>query len=342
MAKIIGVDMTDLELLNFFYHFSMADILSSNQPQDYIWLKTTPSKISSHSTIRKACLLVAGMDLAQRRAQAKYLVNNEPYPSEEPVKDKQSITGYVQPTEKFQEFQMKQFTALLQSFHKNMTDLKSGDTTLYGDMILCGVFVYLAALSMGPLVPIITYVSGQGDLLGLSRSIRSIHEIISGASLTNETDTRPYPPVPDEPEKRQLLPQEEDLWNIVDLAETPDQHMALHKALHALIQFYNMDVDGGSISHMTAWPIFWPYSFQDLQRQRNPLALVIICYWCAYVHSFHSFPWWRDRAVEDLYTIIDELPPEYHDLVEWPLSVVQSFDLDEIDYLTGRFHISDL
>ena len=115
----------------------------------------------------------------------------------------------------------------------------------------------------------------------------------------------------------------------------------MHKTPHTLIEFYNMDIKGGSITHMTSWPIFWPYAFRDLQQAKNPYALMMLCYWCAYVHSFHGFSWWRDRAVEDLYTVLDELPVEYHYLVQWPIDVVQTFDLDKEDYLTGRIQISN-
>lgn len=336
MARLIGVDLTDLELLNFFYHHSIVDILSANDARDKIWIQTTPSRVGCNPTIKKACLLLAAMDLAQRRAPAKYLVDDEPHPTSKPLESKKLITGYVAPSEEFQARSLVMFTALLKGFHKNLENMQLGDMSNYGDMMLSGTLLYITALAMGPLVPLISYIPGQGDLIGLSRSIRAVHETITGLSLTNEGES-PYP-ILDIPE-RQYLPRERDLWETIEMAETREERLIMHKALHTLIKFYNMDIKGGCITHMTSWPIYWPYSFRELQQERNPFALIMLCYWCAYVHSFHGFSWWRDRAVEDLYTIVDELPLEYHYLVEWPLQVVQSFDMDAEDYLTGRIQI---
>lgn len=338
MARLIGVDLSNLELLNFFYHHSLADILSANHERDKVWIEVAPSRVGCNATIKKACLLMAGMDLAQRRAPAKYLVDHKPHPTYKPLENKRLITGYVPPTEKFQARQIKHFSVLLRSFQKDLRDLKAGDVSQYGDMILCGTLVFLTALAMGPLVPLINYTPGQGDLVGLSRSIRSVHEIITGQSMTNECES-PYPILDNS--DRQYLPRERDLWEIIEMAESREDRMVMHKTLHSLIEFYNMDIQGGCITHMTSWPIYWPYSFRDLQQARNPYALMMMCYWCAYVHSFHGFAWWRDRAVEDLYTILDELPVEYHYLVQWPIDVVNTFDLDQNDYLAGKIQISN-
>ncbi|KAG5355406.1 hypothetical protein CJU90_4455 [Yarrowia sp. C11] len=336
MARLIGVDLTDLELLSFFYHHSIVDILSANDERDKVWIQNTPSRVGCNPTIKKACLLLAAMDLAQRRAPAKYLINNEPHPKYKPLETKKDIQGYVPPTDKFQARAMVQFTKLLKGFQKSLKKMKLGDMEAYGDMMLSGTLVYITALAMGPLVPLINYIPGQGDMVGLSRSIRSVHETITGQSLTHE-DESPYP-ILDNPE-RQYLPRERDLWETIEMAETREERLIMHKALHTLVEFYNMDIKGGCITHMTSWPIYWPHAFRDLQQAKNPYALIMLCYWCAYVHSFHGYSWWRDRAVEDLYTVVDELPLEYHYLVSWPLQVVQSFDVDADDYLTGKMQV---
>ncbi|KAG5357769.1 hypothetical protein CJU89_4239 [Yarrowia sp. B02] len=329
MARLIGVDLSDLELLNFFYHHTIVDILSVNDARDRVWIQQAPSKVNSDATIKQACLLLAAMDLSQRRAPAKYLVDNEPHPTYKPVERKE-IQGYVPPGDMFMARQLVQFTKLLVEFEGRLRAIRPGDMSQYGDMMLAGTLVYIAGLAMGPLIPLLNFTPGQGDLLGLSRSIRTIHECLTGQMLTEES---PYPVV--DWRDRKVLPRERDLWATVEMAETHEERLTLYRALYTLIEFYNMDVRGGCITHMTSWPIYWMYSFRELQQARNPHALIMVAYWCAYVHCFHGYSWWRDRAVEDLYSIVDELPQEYHYLVQWPLDVVQSFDVDAEDYLNG-------
>lgn len=331
MARLLGVGLTDLELLNFFYHHSMVDILSANDPRDKVWIETAPSRLHN-PTIKQSCLFLAGMDLAQRRAPSKYLVNDEPQPTYLPLENR-LISGYVQPSDKFLTHSMRQFSKLLKTFHRQLNEMKEGDLDAYADMILAGTLVYIAALAMGPLVPLLNYTTGQGDLVSLSRSIRYIHEIMTGLNMSSEGES-PFPIL--DVNERHFLAREQDLWDVIDMPESREEHSVLYKALHTLIELYNMDVNGGCITHMTSWPIYWTRSFHELQQQHNPYALVLICYWCAYVHTFHGFSWWRDRAVEDLYCVVDELPRDFHHLVSWPLSVVQTFDVCAEDYLSGK------
>ena len=63
---------------------------------------------------------------------------------------------------------------------------------------------------------------------------------------------------------------------------------------------------------------------------------MVICYYAAYTHMWHILFWWADRSTEDVYHIMDHIPGEFHGYLQWPLEIVQSYEYNYEDLLSGR------
>lgn len=357
MANLLGINLSELELVQFFNEHSLKNILKANDKRDIVWISTAPQKMHSSAVIRKTCMFLASVDLSRRRVEARAevernergrsmdqytwdeersrdtscdtMMGSSSDESDDVTKTVLTLSIYTPIEEEVQEKLLEEFTTMLTMFRM---DLEQHVTDDYLTMLLSATLLYVSALSLGPLVPIL-------QLLSLARGIKLTHEVFSG-DFTSTNICRPAPAV-----ERKLLPREEDLWNLISIAgksDMPDDEKALvvdslAQEINTMAEFYNMDLAGGCITHMSSWCVYTKPAFNLLLHECNPYALVFMAYYCAYVHLFHEFSWWRDRAVNDLWSIIDLLPDEFLHLVEWPIAACERWDCNHLDYLSGRF-----
>lgn len=66
------------------------------------------------------------------------------------------------------------------------------------------------------------------------------------------------------------------------------------------------------------WPLSVPEGFVGLVERRQPLALVLLAYYCTHLYSFRQFWFVEKRAIALLHGISAAIPPEYANLLEWP------------------------
>jgi hypothetical protein len=73
-------------------------------------------------------------------------------------------------------------------------------------------------------------------------------------------------------------------------------------------------------------PFIWlsvvPKEYFKLQRQRQPLALLIFAYYGALLHQFQTY-WWTDSCGKSIVSVVDDFLGSYWaEWMEWPKQVV--------------------
>jgi hypothetical protein len=322
MARLLDLSLPELELISEFTHHTHPEILKANAQPDLQWMGR-PDLLASSRSLKLAFLFLASSDLAQKKTQ-------------------QVVGRYPQMPVNTQERLLREFTNLLKWFKYESQEPNS--LFRRDDILLpTAIYVYLCGLAIGPqLLPFFT--SCRQDLAGLCNSIHNTHISFSGEF---QPPAVAYPVLPDR--MRTLLPKEEDLWAIVDhvlvdeniptMAERRHIRTVLSTEIYAMIELFNMDVAFRSISHLSSWCVFNTEKFNLLRQEQNPYSTIVIAYYLAYCHLFHSWGWWRDRAQYDLYDVVEYLPDYYMEYVQWPLAVVESFEWTYEDLLDGKFRM---
>lgn len=321
MAQLLDLSLPELELISEFTHHTHPEILRANSLPYIQWLGGG-HLIASSTALKQACLFLVSSDLAQRKAK------------------RDSKGRFSQIPFKIQERLLREFTNLLKWFKHDSQELTLSSAR--DDVLVrTAIYVYLCGLAIGPqLLPFFT--SGNQDLAGLCYSIQNTHVSLMGEFRSPIVN---FPMLPDK--LRTKLPREEDLWAVMDhvmvdenipsLKERRHIRAVISKEVYAMIELFNMDVMSQCISHLSVWSVFNNENFKSLRREENPYSTIIISYYLAYCHLFHSFSWWRDRAQYDLYDVVEYLSDYYVKFVRWPLEVVESYQWTQKDLLSGRF-----
>lgn len=67
------------------------------------------------------------------------------------------------------------------------------------------------------------------------------------------------------------------------------------------------------------WAFRIPVRFQDLVRERQPFALVVLAHYAVVLHHLRESWWMGDWATRILQEIVDYLDPEWRELISWPI-----------------------
>lgn len=82
-----------------------------------------------------------------------------------------------------------------------------------------------------------------------------------------------------------------------------------------LIERAEMPVECGMIF---LWPLSVPEDFLSLIEGRDPLALVLLGFYCTQLHLFRHF-WFVEKRVDALlHATLATIPSEYLGLLDWP------------------------
>jgi hypothetical protein len=67
------------------------------------------------------------------------------------------------------------------------------------------------------------------------------------------------------------------------------------------------------------WAYRIPVRFQDLIRERQPFALVVLAHYAVVLHHLHESWWMGSWGTRILNEIVDYLDPEWRELISWPI-----------------------
>lgn len=336
MAKMLGLNMTELELLRFYFHESNPILCAASGSKDSVWMGNVPSLSTRSPALKKAAMTFATLHLGKNRQTSAYLLDDGTTHQASGVPpDMKAVVGYAPLHETIVEQMLIEFTEALRS-HKQ--EILNSDENNSEAVLATSVIIYLVAMSLGPLIPLASFAGGA-DLFSIVRNLLMLTTIITGQ------EPQSSPPFQAPPEDSVRLPKEETLWEIVELVELNTEYSPtekrrvkgiLTKEINSLILLLNMDTIHQSVAHFSAWCIYWHPEFLELKEKANPYALLIICYYAAYTHMWHILFWWADRSPEDVYHIVDHIPEEFHDYVQWPLEIVQTYEYTYEDMLSGK------
>ncbi|KAG5359660.1 hypothetical protein CJU90_5496 [Yarrowia sp. C11] len=336
MAKVLGLNMTELELLRFYFHESSPILCAATGAKDSTWMGNVPTLSNRSPALKRAAMTFATLHLGKnRQAATYYLHDGTEHPTSQGRPDMKDVAGYVPLQDRITERLLIEFTETLRAHKKEI--METNETNCEA-VLITSVVIYLVAMSLGPLIPLANF-NGGADLFTIVRNLRVITTIITGQELQS------HPPFQAPAEDSVRLPKEEALWEIVDLVDLNPEYSSIEKRrvkgiltkeINSLIQLLNMDIMNESVAHFSAWCTYWQPEFCDLKEMANPYALMVICYYAAYTHMWHILFWWADRSAEDVYHIVDHVPEEFHGYLQWPMDIVQSYEYSYDDMLSGK------
>lgn len=337
MARIMGLSLNELQLLRFYNEKSHPMLKLATGVNDQVWMGSVPGLASSSRALTKACMVFADMHLSHERNPYRYILQgNRPLLKTKGRPDNmKEVIGYSTLPEIVQERLLINFTEALTLLKAEIMELDTSapDTTV----MLTAVIVYLSAVSLHAYIPLVNFEKGGGDLFGVIRLIADMRALFLGNDAIRQS---PYP-VP--LVGRRYLPHENELWAITKLVKgmgAKERYVrnALTREIYSLIELYNLDQTNNCGAHLPAWSIYWHPSFSELKNDLNPYALLLICFFCGYLHQYHALFWWGSRLQDDLHQIVDHLPEELLRYVQWPLSEVKNYEHNHMDWLKKGQH----
>lgn len=336
MAQVLGLSMSELELLRFYFQESSPILCAASGDKDSVWMGNVPSLSNQSPALKRAAMTFATLHLGKNSQNATYLLyDGTELPNSRGAPNMKTVGGYKPLEDRVTERLLVEFTETLKEHKK---EIMEADVSSFEAVLVTSVVIYLVAMSLGPLIPLANF-DGGSDLFSIVRNLRMITTVVTGQ------EPQSFPPFQAPAEDSIRLPKEESLWEIVDLVElNPDYSPIekrrvkgiLTKEINSLIQLLNMDITNHSVAHFSAWCTYWQPEFSELKNSANPYALMVICYYAAYTHMWHILFWWADRSTEDVYHIMDHIPGEFHGYLQWPLEIVQSYEYNYEDLLSGR------
>lgn len=339
MAKIMNLTQHDLELLHFYIEHSGPILVQVTGEKDSPWMGAAPQLSMSSPALARACQVFAEAHKFHNQNPYRYLLQGEKprLKSKGKPENMREVIGYVPMSLQQLEKLVVGFTDALRALRVEIEHLD--ETSNYDSVLIATVIVALCAVGTSTFVPLINF-EGEGDFFSILRIINDIqgnyNSNMGRVPIELLTHQVPLP-------GRLRLPHEDDLREIVNLipgndAEARRVRSIIQREIHTLVELYNLDVEGKSVAHVVAWCVYWQPEFAELKKEQNVYAMLVICFWCAYVHRYHALFWWGDRLQEDLYSIVDHLPQELIRYVEWPLRAVNNFEYDHLDWI--RKHTS--
>lgn len=333
MAKIMNLTQHDLEMLHFYVEHSGPILVEVTGEKDSNWMGAAPQMSMRSSALAQACQVFAEAHKFYYKNPYRYLLQGEkPHPKSKGKPNMGDVIGYVPMALPQLERLIVGFTEALRALRLEIENLD--ETSNYDSVFTATVIISICAIGASSFVPLINF-DGHGDLFSILRILNDIqanyNSNMGGVPIGVLHHQVPLP-------GRLRLPHEDELRDIVNLvpgndAEGRRVRSILHREIHTLIEMYNLDVEGKSVAHIVGWCVYWQPEFAELKEEENVYALLVICFWCAYVHRYHALFWWGDRLQEDLYSIVDRLPRELIRYVEWPLRAVTNFEYDHLDWI---------
>ena len=72
------------------------------------------------------------------------------------------------------------------------------------------------------------------------------------------------------------------------------------------------------------WPVFNDKDFLQLLRKKDDMALIVLAYYGAALHSFNSFWWLESLGARPVQSVSQTLASDSSPILQWPLKRVSS------------------
>lgn len=322
MQKILGLTHKKLELLKFYVSNASPMLVHVSGKKNASWMKSSVQLVKKSPALTAACLTFSQMMLYNLRNEYRYMLQgNVTHSKRLGVPKSQKIVGYVPLSNRQEETLLVMFTEALAKLRHELLTL---DTTHnYNCVLIACVMVSMCAKAL-VMIPLLSFDNGDNhgaDIFGILRITRDVLTLYMGQEVSNGAAA----PLP----SKHYLPRDDLLWQIPDLVRYDTKlKTSLAREIHTMTELYSMDLEGQSSAHLTAWSIYWHPDFLAYVRAKNPYALLLICFYCAYVHRYHGLWWWKDRLQYDLQEIVDQLPRGLKEKAWWPMWEVLNFNYD--------------
>lgn len=132
---------------------------------------------------------------------------------------------------------------------------------------------------------------------------------------------RPDPTWPTMPDMSQLVILALRRRNAVEAERDPSHEKGVYdQALEHLRYSLEQLMSGGEPKDFAfCWAFRIPVRFQDLVRERQPFALVVLAHYAVVLHHLHDSWWMGNWGTRILKEIVDYLDPEWRELISWPI-----------------------
>ncbi|KAG5370308.1 hypothetical protein CJU90_1664 [Yarrowia sp. C11] len=319
---MLGLTHKKLELLKFYVQHASPMLAHASGKKDAPWMKSSVQLAKKSPALTAACLTFSQMILYNLQNEHRYMLcGNIPHSKRLGLPKREKIVGYVPLTDKQEESLLVMFTEALAKLKDELEALETSKN--YNCVLIACVMVSMCSKAL-VMVPLLSFEHGEfgADIFGILRIIHDIQTLFLGHGVPGGKAA----PLP----SKHYLPRDDLLWGIPALVPQNDDKLitCLSREIHTMTALYSMDVDGTSSAHLTAWSVYWHPDFLAYVRQNNPYALLVVCFYCAYIHRYHGLCWWKDRLQYDLQDVVDQLPQELKKYAWWPILEVQKFDYD--------------
>lgn len=132
---------------------------------------------------------------------------------------------------------------------------------------------------------------------------------------------RPEPTRPTMPDMSQLVISALRRRNAAEAERDPSHEADVYEqALEHLRYSLEQLMGGGEPKDFAfCWAFRIPVRFQDLVREREPFALVVLAHYAVVLHHMHQSWWMGNWGTRILKEIADCLDPEWRELICWPI-----------------------
>lgn len=153
----------------------------------------------------------------------------------------------------------------------------------------------------------------------LVRAMMTTMERVAGGELWHLV--RPAAVRPTMPNMSRLVVQEMHRRNEAEAAGDPTHERDVYKAtIEHLSDCLEQLMNGGEPKDFAfCWTFRIPGRFQDLVRERQPFALVVLAHYAVNLHHLRDSWWMGNWGSRILKEIIDILEPEWRELISWPI-----------------------
>ncbi|KAI9713209.1 MAG: hypothetical protein M1820_001194 [Bogoriella megaspora] len=290
----------DLEALKLIHHFTVETYvtLSRSQPDHmYIWQTEIPTKAYSNPFLMHSILAISALHLVSKG-------------------------------ELSEEIALKYYHAALQSFqHSSKTGLLQDAAAT---LVFC-VIIFIITLGLGSrsarnpgIDPVECFFE---PFTLLRRSIPYLKSIHVGeckepiGKLISPIEPEPLPLPEDVAEALRILEEHND-----NLVESELDRETYKLAIEELRELFMMmpDMNPPDWTRPARWLILMSDAFDNLLHQRQPLALVMLAYWCIPVHNtLHSW-FMGDWARRIVFGVALRLDSAWDETMRWPLRMVNT------------------
>ena len=138
--------------------------------------------------------------------------------------------------------------------------------------------------------------------------------------LVNEEKTRPYLEGLGHLLRREKPHELAEAWD----DDVEDAYKSAVNAIGGIWQSMNNGQPIGGVGRrLVVFPVLMDKRFVDLVEEERPRALVILAHYFALLSMLQSFWWIGDTGPREVRAIVEEVGPEWEDMMSWPQTIIR-------------------